>query len=101
MNKEEILKKAQKEKRDERETQIRDFAFRWTYLTGAIAAAFFSYYRAARGQPTMDLCATVCFSVCAGMLYRFVKAKEKSCLFFAVVSFAVACTATVRFFMGY
>jgi len=101
MKKEEILKKAQEEKSDEREEQVKDMAFRWTYLTMAIIAAFFSCYRAAHGQSMMDLCATVCFSVCAGMTYRFVKIREKSCLVFAVITFAVACTATVSFFMGY
>ena len=100
MKREEILKKAQEEKSDEREKQIKDLSFRVIYLTMAFAAVFFSCYRAAHGQTVMDLCATVCFSVCAGMTYRFVKTKEKSYLVFAVITFAVACTAAVRFFMG-
>lgn len=101
MKKEEILKKAQAEKSDEREKQIKDFSFRWTYLTMAVAAACFAYNRAAHGEPMMDLCATVCFSVCAGMAYRFVKLREKSDLLFAVITFAAACTATVRFLTGH
>lgn len=101
MQKDEILKKARAEKSDEREKQVKDWSFRWTYLTMAVVAAVFAGFRAMRNQPVTDLCATVCFSVCAGMLYRFVKTKEKSDLLFAAVTFAVACAAAVRFFMGH
>lgn len=100
MNKEEVLRKAQSEKSDELEKQVSNLSLKWTYLTMGIAAAIFAFWRAMKGQPIMDLCATVCFSVCAGMTYRFVKAKNKSDLLFAIITFSIACAATVRFFMG-
>ena len=100
MKREEILKKTQQEKSDERAEQVKGLSFRWTYLTMAAAAAIFAYFRAAQGQSMMDLCATVCFSVCAGMVYRFVKTREKSCILLAAVTFAVTFVAAVQFLMG-
>lgn len=100
MNKEEILSKAQAEKNDEREKQVSVFSFRWTYLTMGIVASVFAYFRAMKGQPITDLCATVCYSVCAGMIYRYTKTKNISDLLFAAITFAIACVATLRFFMG-
>lgn len=96
MNRENILMKAQKEKTDEMEIQIRDKSMKWTYLTMAVFAAIFAFIRGMNNQPIMDLCATVCASVCAGQLYRFIKIKDKGCLLFSIITFAL-----IRFCMGH
>lgn len=101
MDKETILKKAQSEGQDELEVYARDQSMRWTYLAMVIAAAFFAYIRDTQGLPMMDLCATVCFSVFVGQLYRFIKTKDKWRLFLAAVTLIFGIIATVRFFMGH
>lgn len=101
MDKNEILKKAQNERIDEMEVQIRDKAIKWTYLAMVIAAAIFSFIRESQGLPIMDLCATVCFSVFVGQMYRYVKIREKSNLFMAVITLIVGIISTVRFIMGH
>ncbi len=100
MNKEEILKKAQNEE-DEMIVQTRDKAMKYTYLVLVLSAAFFAMFRGFNDQPIMDLCATVCLSVSAGQIYRFVKTKEKYNLIMAIVTTAVAIIAAIRFFMGH
>lgn len=101
MDKAEILKMAQREGNDEMESQIRDHAIKWTYIAMVVLAAIFSYIRAEQGYPMMDLTATVSASVCVGQFYRFLKNKDKSCLFMAVITFVVAIIAAIRFFMGH
>lgn len=101
MDKDEVLKKAQAEKVDEREVQIKDKSMMWSYLVMALAAAVFSFIRSAQGLPMMDLCATVSASVFAGMTYRFTKARNKVDLIIAVVMLLVAIMATIRFLMGH
>ncbi len=101
MNKEEILKKAQKEGNDEMEVQAKDKSIRWTYIAMVIAAAVFSFIRGERGYPIMDLTATVSISVCVGQFYRFVKSKDKSFLIIAIVMVGVSVFSTIRFFMGH
>jgi len=101
MNKEEILQKAQAEKKDEREIQIKDKSMLWSYLVMVLAAAVFSFIRSEQGLPMMDLCATVSASVFAGMAYRFVETKNRGNLFLAVIMLFVAVAATIRFFMGH
>ncbi len=44
MDKEDVLRKAQEEKNDEMEIQIRDKSMKWTYVSMVIAAAIFSLY---------------------------------------------------------
>lgn len=101
MNREDILKKAQAEKKDERELQIRDKSMIFSYVAMVIAAGLFSVIRSEQGLPMMDLTATVSFSVSANFVYRFVKTKEKSYLFLSVVMIAVGIVSTIRFFMGH
>lgn len=101
MNKEEILKKAQAERRDEREIQVKDRSIMWSYIVLVIAAAVFSFIRSEQGLPMMDLSATVSASVFAGMMYRFVKTKDRQNLMIAVIMLLIAITATIRFFMGH
>ena len=45
MDKEEILRKAQKEDSDEMKVQIRDKSMKWTYISMVIAAGVFSLYQ--------------------------------------------------------
>lgn len=101
MNKDEILKKAQAEKRDEREIQMKDKSMMWSYIVMVLAAAIFSFIRSEQGLPIMDLSATVSASVFAGMTYRFVKTKNKENLMIAIVMLFVAAIATIRFLMGH
>jgi cell division GTPase FtsZ len=101
MDKDEILKKAQAEKHDEREVQVKDKSMMWSYIVMVLVAAIFSFIRSEQGLPMMDLTATVSASVCAAMTYRFIKTKDKSYLLVALVSLCVAIIATVRFFMGH
>lgn len=101
MNKDEILKKAQSEQNDEMELQVRDKSIKWTYVAMVAVAAMFTYIRSKQGLPMMDLCATVCFSVCVGQFYRFLKMKDNGCLLLSVITLVVAIIATVRFFMGH
>lgn len=101
MQRDEILKKAQAENSDERELQVKDKSMTVSYVVMVLMAAVFTYIRARQGLPMMDLCATVCGSVCAAMTYRFIKTKQKTCLLIAVITFAVMVTAIVRFAMGH
>ncbi len=103
MEREEILRKAQAEGKngDERETQVRDRSMKWTYLTMVLVAAVFAYIRGMKGQPMMDLCVTVCASVCVGQLYRYWKLKRRACLILGLITLLVAAVALVRFCMGH
>ena len=101
MKREEILKLAQMEKNDEREVQVKDKSMMWSYTVMVIMAAVFSVIRSEQGLPMMDLCATVNGSVCAAMIYRFVKTKKKEHLVIALVTFLCAVLAIVRFVMGH
>ena len=101
MEREEILKRAQAESRDERELQVKDKSMMCSYIVMVLMAAVFSFIRSEQGLPMMDLCATVCGSVCAAMTYRFVMTKKKQCLYIAVIAFIVAVVAVIRFCMGH
>ena len=101
MNKEEILRKAQKESNDEMEGQVKDKSMKWTYISMVIAAGIFSFIRESQGYPMMDLTATVSISVCVGHFYRFGKCKDKSSLIIAMVMLVVFIFSTIRFIMGH
>ncbi len=100
MDKDEILRRAQKED-DEMVVQVRDKSMRYTYLALVLSAAVFAFVRGLQGQPIMDLCATVSFSVFAGTLYRFVRTKDRWELGIAIMMLVVGIVSTVRFFMGH
>lgn len=76
MERKEILKRAQDEKLDERELQVKDKSMMWSYIVMVIMASVFSFIRSEQGLPMMDLCATVSGSVCAAMTYRFIKTRK-------------------------
>lgn len=101
MEREEILKRAQGEKLDERELQVKDKSMMWSYIVMVIMAAIFSFIRSEQGLPMMDLCATVSSSVCAAMTYRFIKTKNKEHLIIAAIMLATTIMAIVRFSMGH
>lgn len=101
MNKEEILKKAQAENKDERELQVRDKSITYSYIVMTVMAVIFTSIRASQGLPMMDLCATVCASVCAGMTYRFFRTRNTAYLSLALITFVVMIFAIVRFAMGH
>jgi len=101
MEREEILKRAQGEKLDERELQVKDKSMMWSYIVMVIMASVFSFIRSEQGLPMMDLCATVCGSVCAAMTYRFIKTRNKEHLIITIIMFATMIMAIVRFCMGY
>ena len=101
MNKEDVLRKAQKEGNDEMEIQIRDKSMKWTYISMVIAAGIFSFIRDMQDYPMMDLTATVSISVAVGNFYRYIKCKDKSNLCIAAVMFVVFFLSTIRFIMGH
>ena len=101
MEKKEILKRAQDEKLDERELQVKDKSMMWSYIVMVIMVSVFSFIRSEQGLPMMDLCATVSGSVCAAMTYRFIKTRNKEHLVISVIMFATAIMAIVRFCMGH
>lgn len=101
MNKNEILKKAQEEKNDELQIQIRDKSIKWTYATMVLAAFVFSIVRSYQGFPIMDLPVTVFLSVFVGKSYRYVKTKEKGALFMAALTLVLAVISLIRYFMGH
>lgn len=100
MDKKEILQKAQAEKIDEREVFISDRSMRWTYIVMVLSAGIFTIVRSCQDLPIMDLCATVCFSVATGHIYRFVKTREKFNIIMGIAMLVIGAFATVRFFMG-
>lgn len=97
MDKAEILKKAQNEKDDELEIQVRYKSLMYSYVVMVIAAVF-SFILSKYGQPMLDLIATVSFSLFVCNAYRFVKTKEKIYLCLGLVMFGIA---IVRFMIGY
>ena len=101
MERNEILAKAQNENVDEREIQVKDKSVTFSYIVMVLMASVFTYIRAKQGLPMMDLCATVCGSVCAAMTYRFIRTKGKFYLILAVITFIVMVIAIVRFAMGH
>ena len=103
MNKEEILAKSRKENQDhdERELQVKDKSMTFSYIAMIVLAAVFTSIRAGQGLPMMDLCATVCGSVCAGMAYRFFRTKKTEYCILALITFIVMIVAVIRFAMGH
>lgn len=101
MNKNEILKKAQKEKNDELEIQIRDQSMKWSYIAMVLVAFIFSVARSYQGLPIMDLPVTVCSSIFVGNIYRFIKTKNKGSFFVAIITFMVVIISLIRYFMGH
>ena len=101
MERKEILKRAQDEKLDERELQVKDKSMMWSYIVMVIMASVFSFIRSEQGLPMMDLCATVSGSVCAAMTYRFIKTSNIEHLIISVIMFAIMIMAIVRFCMGH
>lgn len=101
MNKEDILKKSRNENCDEMEVAVTDKSMRVVCIAMILIAAVFAYIRSENGEPMMDLCATVNFSVSAGNFYKFAKLKNKSYIFIAVITLIGGIFATVRFFMGH
>ena len=101
MKKDDILNMARQEQRDEMTERVRDQSMRWTYLVMVLTAAVFAFIRSERGQSIMDLSVTVCASVAAGQLYRFIRTRETFCLTLCLIALAVGCLALVRFCMGY
>lgn len=100
MNRDEILAKARDQK-DEMAVQVKDKSMKVTYIVLVLTAAAFAFLRGLKGQPVMDLCATVCYSVFAGRIYCYVKTKDRLDLIMAIITIATAVVATIRFFMGH
>ncbi len=101
MTKEKVLRLAREEGKDEMALQARDRSMKWTYIVMVLCAAVFAVLRARQGLPVMDLCATVCYSVSAGFLYRYAKMREKNTLVLGVVQLMIGIAATVRYFGGH
>lgn len=102
MDKEEILARSRQENKnsDERELQVKDKSIAFSYTVMIVMAAVFTSIRAGQGLPMMDLCATVCSSVCAGMAYRFFRTKKAEYCILALITFIVMIVAIIFFAMG-
>ena len=100
MNKEDILKKAQAENKDEMELQVKNKSLTFSYIVMVVMTAIFTGLRSEQGT-VMDLCAAVCGSVCAGMTYRFFKTKKTIYLVIALITLIVMIIAIIRFAMGH
>ncbi len=100
MKKEEILAKAQAEKKDEMERLVGDRSAVWMTLAMTIAAGFFVCMRE-ENAPIMDLAATVCFSTAVCCFYRFIKLKRAYYLIMGIVLAVMTVFAAVRFFQGH
>lgn len=74
---------------------------KYTYITLVLTAAIFAFLRGLQDQPVMDLCATVCYSVFVGQMYRWRKTRKTENLILAAVTIITAVVATVRYFMGH
>lgn len=98
MKREEILKKAQSDQIDEMEMQAKDKSLMWSYVVMVVASAVFTL---CRSGSISGFGAAVCFSVFAGMMYRFVKTREWFYFILAVVTLISAIFATIRFIMGH
>lgn len=94
------MEKAQAEKIDERDVFISDKSMRWAFIVMALSAGIFTIVRSIQDLPVTDLCATVCFSVGAGHMYRFFKTKEKFYLIMTIAMMFFGIISTVRFFMS-
>lgn len=101
MNKEEILSKAQAEKKDEMQSFIIDKSMRWTYLVMIFTAGIFMIFKSFHDQPTTDICSMLCCSVAAGHIYRFIKTKERFYILMGISMALLGITAAIRFFMEY
>ena len=101
MDREEILKKAQKEGKDERVLQVRDKSLYWSLIGMLFFAAMFAGFRQYHGESILDPTATCCAALCAGHAYRYVQTKDRSAFIIALITFAVMIVETVRFFTGY
>ena len=101
MNRDEILKKARQENRDEMAEQVKSRSMRWTYIVMVLTAAIFSFIRAERGETMMDLSVTVCASVAVGQAYQYIKLRDRGCLLLGLIALAVCILALARYCMGY
>lgn len=101
MNKEEILAKSRQESKDEMEIAVKDQSMKWTYITMVLAAAFFAWTRAQKGDTIMDLCVTVCVSCAVGQLYRYFRTKDKRYLIAGVIAAGCTIMGIIRYVMGY
>ena len=100
INKEEILAKSRKSG-DEMEGVVKDKSMKWTYITMVFVAAIFAFIRSEQGLPMMDLCVTVTASVMVGMIYRFIKTKDKSCLIIGIISMICCIIGIIGYVKGH
>jgi len=101
MNRDEILKRVQSEKKnfDERDEAINNRSFYWTYLSTTLISAVILITKLIRNESSNDIMAILFFSVSSGLGYRFSKTRHKIDLMAFIIDIAVAVMYTVKFFM--
>ncbi len=88
MNKEEILKKAQSKKRNSLDEMEMDILLRSNHvglLVGLIACLIVMAINIYFDQPYQDIYAIYCAIVCAQYVYKWIRQREKTPLFCAVL----------------
>lgn len=83
MNKGDILKKAQDEKNDEREKQIRTKSYYISWLSVSAVTIFLIIWRMIHNESAIDLSMILMAQTSAGSLYQYFKMPEKKSLFAA------------------
>ena len=87
MNKEEILRKAQQEKNDEREEQIKVRASHIGWISVIAVILFIIIFRKWHGESIMDIAMIVMAQSAAVSFYQYAKMREKKgYLFSGVIS---------------
>lgn len=99
MKKNEILEKARAEKSDEMEKFVQDKSLWCVFIVMVVCLIAFSIIRASNDERTNDLAVTVCSGVAAGNFYRFVKLRQKSYLFSAILLTVGAVTNLISFIL--
>ncbi len=104
MDKDEILQKSREENAaafmDERERSLRLREDSFALGCGLLLALALFLVKVARGQPAADLLALITGMSAAGFLFRCVKTRKKSDIFWASLCTLLALFYLCRFFMG-
>ncbi|MGF3227337.1 DUF6442 family protein [Facklamia sp. P12932] len=97
MEKDDFLKLAQKEKKDEGEIFVNDKSSVWISRALIGIAAFISAIKESQNLPFLDILAMLCLSIGVGELYKYFARKEIKYLFLFILLFIVGIVAIVFF----
>ncbi len=101
MKKDEILAKAHEEKTDEMENFVQDKSMKWIFMAMFICLCVFSYTRLERDMQIEDYAATLNIAASVGLIYRYVKAKQRQNLILGIILGTVGIGFAVLYFLKY